>query len=50
MKASELIKRLQDLMEQYGDCSVIIFKDTAVTRAVYDYEEFTDHPHAFVLE
>lgn len=36
MKASELIKRLQELVEEYGDCDVIDGFDKIFERAEYD--------------
>lgn len=36
MKASELIKRLQELVEEYGDCDVIDGFDEIFKRAEYN--------------
>lgn len=50
MKASELIKRLQELIEEYGDHSVVYLDDFEVVRIEYSYEEDVDPMEVFVIE
>lgn len=50
MKASELIKRLQELIEEYGDNPVVYLDDFEATRVEYSYEEDLEPEKVFIIE
>lgn len=53
MKASELIKRLQELVEEYGDCRVVDYEMVEIKGAYHEDEIKTEAfivKESFILE
>lgn len=50
MKASELIKRMQELIDEHGDHVVLYLDEYEITRIEYSHEPDIEPEYAFTLE
>lgn len=50
MKATELIKRLQELVEEYGDHECVYMDDIPVYKVEYDHDESCELIDAYLIQ